>query len=205
MFGIVNFWTFIFAGVLLNLTPGTDTFYILGKSISSGKKEGIFAALGIGAGSLVHTTFAALGLSAILSESALAFDLVKYLGAGYLMFLGIKAIFNGKPGNVVASNQKGRTFLSAVLTNVLNPKVALFYLAFLPQFIDPNYQNHMVSFLILGVTFTFSGTLWGLLLANYASRLSTLVRSGGRVGRIFNKVTGLVFISLGLRLAMSRE
>lgn len=205
MFGIVNFWTFIFAGVLLNLTPGTDTFYILGKSISSGKKEGTFAALGIGAGSLVHTTFAALGLSAILSESALAFDLVKYLGAGYLVFLGIRAIINGKSENVMASNQKGRTFLSAVLTNVLNPKVALFYLAFLPQFIDPNYQNHILSFLILGITFTLSGTLWGLLLVSYAARLSSFLQSNDRFKGVFDKITGLVFVSLGVKLALSKD
>ncbi|MFY0652937.1 MAG: LysE family translocator [Cyclobacteriaceae bacterium] len=210
MFGIVNFGAFIIAGVLLNLTPGTDTVFILGKSLSNGRTDGIKAALGIGAGSLVHTLFATLGLSVILAESALAFNIVKYLGAAYLVFLGLKAVLSsGKKGYSLSSNsrhpKKGRTFLSAVLTNVLNPKVALFYLAFLPQFIDQNYANPMLSFLILGITFTFTVTIWCLLLAVYSARFSMALQSNQLLGSWLDRVTGLLFISLGLKLALSKQ
>ena len=135
MFGILNFSAFIIAGILLNLTPGADTMYILGRSIANGRRAGILSALGISTGSLVHTVLAALGLSVLLAESQLAFSIVKYLGAGYLIYLGIKSIA-AKPAEQLLLEQHGgaqkasRIYWSGILTNVLNPKVALFYLAF---------------------------------------------------------------------------
>ena len=158
MFGIINFETFLIAGLILNLTPRADTMYILSRSISQGKKAGILSALGISTGSVFQIIFAALGLSIILAKSAVAFEIVKYLGVAYLIFLGIKLLttksngkFELKKENQQISNRK--IYTSGVLTNILNPKVALFFLAFMPQFIDQNYTYISLSFLILGLTF----------------------------------------------------
>ena len=144
MFGIHDFGLFLAAGFLLNLTPGPDTLYILGRSVAQGRGAGVASALGISLGSIFHTCAAALGLSAILATSALAFAAIKLLGGAYLVFLGIKMILDRRRELTLPSNFRRWTTLAAfrqgVLTNLLNPKVALFFLAFLPQFIDPVVQ-----------------------------------------------------------------
>lgn len=210
MFGIINFETFLIAGIILNLTPGADTMYILGRSISQGKKAGVLSALGISTGSVFHIVFAALGLSIILAKSALAFDVVKYIGATYLIFLGVKSIvtksnrkFELDKESKQISNKK--IFASGVMTNILNPKVALFFLAFLPQFIDPNYAQNSLPFLILGLTFLFTGTVWCLILALFASKLSDRLRNNYRIKNWIDKITGGVFILLGIKLALSKK
>ncbi len=210
MFGIVHFETFLLAGILLNLTPGADTMYILSRSIANGQQAGILSALGISTGSLVHTVFAALGLSVLLAESQFAFNLVKYVGAAYLFVLGVKALLYKSPATF--GIQAGpsivrpyRIYVSGILTNVLNPKVALFYLAFLPQFIDPAAPRHFVSFLVLGGVFTTTGTIWCVLLAIYSSRLSDHIRRNHRVKIWLDRGIGAVFIALGIRLALSRK
>ena len=141
MFGIHDFGLFLGAAILLNLTPGLDTAYILGRSVALGRAAGIASALGISVGTILHTCAAALGLSAILATSAVAFGAIKLLGDAYLIFLGIKMILERSGQLSLPSNFRRRTtaaaFRQGVLTNVLNPKVALFFLAFLPQFIDP--------------------------------------------------------------------
>ncbi|HBQ86921.1 MAG TPA: homoserine lactone transporter, partial [Syntrophomonas sp.] len=152
MFGIENYSVFILSAVALNLVPGADTMYILGSSMSNGRNAGILSALGISSGCIVHTLMAALGLSVLLSQSALAFNLVKYIGAAYLVYLGVQS-FRSKSSLTVEKDQMARNsnkkiFLQAVMTNVLNPKVALFFLAFLPQFIDPANTYGAVPFLL---------------------------------------------------------
>src|SRR6202047_4546149 len=141
MFGIHDFPLFLAAGILLNLTPGPDTAYILGRSIAQGRSAGVASAFGIMVGSIFHTCAAALGLSAILAASAWAFTAIKLIGGCYLLFLGIRMLFQRAEQLHVPSGFRRRTsaaaFRQGVLTNVLNPKVALFFLAFLPQFIDP--------------------------------------------------------------------
>jgi Putative threonine efflux protein len=155
MFGIHDFGLFLAAGILLNLTPGPDTVYILGRSIAQGREAGIASALGISVGSIFHTCAAALGLSAILATSALAFGTIKLLGGAYLIFLGLKMILERRGQLSLPSNFHRRTttaaFRQGVLTNVLNPKVALFFLAFLPQFIDPASGTKVFAFLFLGL------------------------------------------------------
>src|SRR5256714_5923379 len=140
MFGIHDFALFISTGILLNLAPGPDTLYILGRSIAHGRRAGVASALGISVGSIFHTCAAALGLSAFLATSAWAFTFVKLAGAAYLIFLGIRALFERQPELALPAHFKQRgaaaAFRQGVLTNLLNPKVALFFLAFLPQFID---------------------------------------------------------------------
>ena len=130
---------FVLSGILLNLTPGQDTFFILGNSLGAGRRAGIAAALGIGAGSMVHTLAAALGLSAILATSATAFTVVKLLGAAYLIYIGVRALTSRTllNDNVVAGDAVVArvAFRRGIVTNLLNPKVALFFLAFLPHFI----------------------------------------------------------------------
>ncbi len=209
MFGIINFGAFIITGLILNITPGADTMYILGRSISNGKKAGILSALGIATGSLVHTLLAALGLSVLLAESQMAFDMVKYAGAAYLIYLGIKALTNKSQAafeldTANADTKLGKIYLSGILTNVLNPKIALFYLAFLPQFIDPAYPNPFISFVALGFAFTITGTIWCLLLAIFSAKLSAKISSNYRIKTYLDKITGGVFIFLGIKLAMSK-
>lgn len=204
--GIVNFELFLLAGILLNLTPGNDTIFILGKSLSHGKTTGIYSALGIGAGSLIHTLLAAFGLSIIVAESEIAFNFIKYLGSLYLVFLGFKMIFTRSNTNVVADNRgqnNARIFWSAVLTNVLNPKVAIFFLAFLPQFIDPSTKTSFVAFVLLGLTFTVTGTLWGITLAFFSSKIHGRLSGSSSLKIWMNRISGLTFIGLGVKLALT--
>jgi threonine/homoserine/homoserine lactone efflux protein len=210
MLGIHDFWLFIVSGLLLNVTPGPDTAYIVGRSVQSGWRGGVAAALGIGTGCLTHVLAAAIGLSALLVASATAFTAVKWLGAAYLCYVGLTMLFS-RPGNVDESEprQSGVTSLSRVfwqgaLTNALNPKVAMFFLAFLPQFVDADAPHKPLAFLVLGLIFIFNGTLWCLGVAVAAARAAGRVRrSGGAVAWI-NRGLGALFIYLGARIALSQ-
>ena len=208
MFGIHDFGLFLAAGVLLNLTPGPDTVYILGRSIAQGREAGVASALGICVGSIFHTCAAALGLSAILATSSVAFVAIKLLGGAYLIFLGIKLLLDRRRELSLPSNFKQRTsaaaFRQGVLTNVLNPKVALFFLAFLPQFIDPATNNKILAFVTLGLTFVTTGTIWCLILAWFASSFSDRLRASETVGQWVNRAIGALFIFLGARLAATK-
>jgi len=205
MFGIHHFGLFVVAGILLNLTPGPDTVYILGRSLAQGRAAGIASALGISAGSIFHTTAAALGFSAILASSALAFGTIKLLGGAYLIFLGIKMIFNRERELSLSSNFRRRTkaaaFRQGILTNVLNPKVGLFFLAFLPQFIDPASGMKVLAFLLLGFTFVTTGTIWCLIIACFASAFSERLRTNETIGLWLSRAAGTLFVFLGLRVA----
>ena len=208
MLGIHDFSLFLVAGILLNLTPGPDTAYICGRSIAQGREAGIASALGICVGSIFHTCAAALGLSAILATSALAFRAIKLLGGAYLIFQGIKMILERGGQLRLPSNFRRHTIASAfrqgVLTNVLNPKVALFFLAFLPQFIDPGSDAKVFAFLFLGLTFVTTGTIWCLILAWFASVFSNRLRTNKTVGQWLNRTAGALFVFLGVRLATVR-
>ncbi|WP_024769414.1 LysE family translocator [Aquimarina macrocephali] len=211
MFGILNFGTFILAGILLNLTPGADTMYILGRSISQGKKSGVISALGISSGALLHCLFAALGLSILLAKSATAFSIVKYAGAAYLLYLGIKSLLAKSTAIAEVIKRKDTTqnylkvYMSGVLTNLLNPKVALFFLAFLPQFINPEYAKSAIPFLILGFTFVTTGTIWCMILAFFSAKLANKIRGNSKVKFWMDKTTGVLFILLGIKLALSKK
>ena len=208
MFGIHDFGLFLVAGLLLNLTPGPDTLYILGRSVSQGREAGLASALGISLGSIFHTCAAALGLSAILATSALAFGAIKVIGGAYLIFLGIKMILDRRRELILPSNFRRRTVVGAfrqgVLTNVLNPKVALFFLAFLPQFIDPASNMKIAAFITLGLTFVTTGTIWCLVLAWFASSFSGRLRNNETIAQWLNRTAGALFVFLGLRLATAK-
>ncbi len=208
--GIINFPAFLLAGILLNLTPGADTMYTLARTLSLGRKAGILSALGISTGAIVHTIAAACGLSVILLSSATAFLVVKYAGALYLIYLGIKSLTQKKNETIESNSAAGIAsdkdiYVYGILTNVLNPKVALFFLAFLPQFIIPGSHNSMLSFLVLGATFITTGTIWLLILVFFAVELSGKLSGAGGLSRNLHKLTGVIFISLGIRLALSEK
>jgi threonine/homoserine/homoserine lactone efflux protein len=210
MFGIHDYWLFIGAGILLNLTPGQDTMFILGRSLSGGLRSGIASAFGIAVGSICHTLAAALGFSAIIATSATAFTIVKLLGAGYLIFLGIRMLMSRaspQPDNPAAARSSApwSCFRQGILTNVLNPKVALFFLAFLPQFIDPSSSTKALAFLSLGATFITTGLIWCLVLASAAARLRSFFVRNPNVRTLIDRVTGALFLTLGVRLAWTRQ
>ena len=193
---------------MLNLTPGPDTAYILGRSIAQGREAGVASALGICVGSIFHSCAAALGLSAILATSAVAFAAIKLLGGAYLIFFGIKMLLDRRRQLSLPSNFRRRTTIAAfrqgVFTNVLNPKVALFFLAFLPQFIDPASNMKLLAFLALGLTFVTTGTIWCLILAWFASALSERLRENETIGQWLNRAAGALFVFLGARLATTK-
>lgn len=210
MTGIIHFEAFLLAGILLNLTPGNDTIFILAKSIGQGRKAGIVSALGIGTGSIVHTIFAACGLSFIIARSILLFNIIKYAGALYLLYMGVK-MFTGKSqlnaGTLPVNNLQNHVsiYRAAVITNMLNPKVALFFIAFLPQFIDPHFKQAVLPFLLLGITFVATGTVWCLVLAVFAARISGKLSSNRKIAAYINKFCGAVLIALGLKVAFIDE
>ncbi len=220
--GIDHIALFIAAGLLLNFTPGPDVLYILTHAIKSGWRAGAVAALGITAGCFVHIAAAALGVSVLIAASSTAFMALKWLGAAYLAYvgwsmLGLGKMLFGKPiaTNTIAidaiqtgaSGQKSlkKVFISGFWTNALNPKVALFFLAFLPQFISPSAQHKTITFVVLGLLFNFNG-LWvnfayAALGAVIAKRLTVLQR-----GMLWlERTAGALFIGFGLKLALSDQ
>jgi threonine/homoserine/homoserine lactone efflux protein len=217
MLGTHDLALFIASGLLLNLTPGADLLYITSRSASHGMRAGAAAVLGVSAGCAVHVLAAALGVSALLATSASAFTLLKWLGAAYLVYMGM-ALLRHRPASAApGSLQEGDTArppsLRAVaaqgfLTNVLNPKVALFFLAFVPPFIDPAAPDKPLAFLFLGAIFTFNSTLCCLLLAWVAARLGARLGAAGlgaRAGTWIRRTAGGLFVLLGLRLALGER
>lgn len=210
MTGITHFETFLIAGVLLNLTPGNDTIFILAKSIGQGKKAGIISALGIGTGAIFHTLLAAFGLSIVISKSILLFNIIKFAGAAYLLYIGFKMLIDKsqlKTDGIVVDNAVNywKIYKEAIVTNILNPKVALFFIAFLPQFIEPTVSNTVLPFLILGLTFITTGTIWCLVLAIFASAIFSKLRTNKKAAFYLTKVCGLAMIGLGIKVAFTER
>ena len=212
MLDTVNLGVFIASGLLLNITPGADVLYITSRSASQGTRAGVIAALGIGGGGMIHILFAAFGLSAILATSAMAFTAVKLVGAGYLVYLGISTLLSLRTANrpkhePISCTQAafGQIFRQAVLVNVLNPKVALFFLAFLPQFVTPGAEHPALAFLFLGLIFNINGTIVNLLFALGSAKIAAGLRQGSRLPVFLKAGVGSLFLWLGVRLAMSSQ
>lgn len=203
---------FIAASLLLNITPGADMLYVATNAARLGVARGIAGAFGIFAGTLVHITLAVVGLSAMLAASALAFSVVKYVGATYLFYLGCRLLLARTAGDGTPSQQSaGRpaprqsittVFARGALINILNPKVALFFLAFLPQFVEPSATSHAAVFAVLGLSFNITGTLVNCLVALTAAGAGQLPMAR-RAGRWAQRVVGALFIGLATRLAFS--
>jgi len=208
MFGVINFEVFLFTAILLNITPGTDTMYIVSRSISQGRTAGIYSALGISAGIVVHTFLAAFGLSVILMQSAFLFNAIKIAGAIYLAYLGIKMIISKndqKKEESLPKQSHKKVFMQGMITNVTNPKVALFFLAFLPQFIQTSSGTSTpIPFIILGLTFTLTGGIWCLITAYFSSMATRSLRGNSKVSTVLNKLTGIVFIGMGIKLLQTK-
>jgi threonine/homoserine/homoserine lactone efflux protein len=198
---------FIIAGLLLNITPGPDMALIIARSAQHGIRAGAAAALGVGAGCFVHIAAAAFGISAILMASALAFSLLKWAGAAYLVYLGLQMLwgsFHPRRSEAPAINDRGGLpgiFFQGFLTNTLNPKVALFFLAFVPQFISADASSKISTFILLGLLFNANSTVWNLLVAWTAGRMSGSSHFQ-RVHVWLDRTMGALLIALGARLAL---
>jgi threonine/homoserine/homoserine lactone efflux protein len=210
LFDLQTLLAYAAAALVLVLLPGPGTAWIVGQSLAGGTRRGIQAGLGLETATLLHALAAGLGLSALLATSAMAFEFVKYLGAAYLVWLGIKAWRNGDGDTTPADPEapkprvSGRSvYLRSVVTGVLNPKVALFFLAFLPQFVHPERGWVWLQFLVLGSLLAAIGFCNDLVLSFAAGRFGRRFAGGG--GRWTQRVTGTLFIGLGLRLAMQQR
>ncbi|MES2192408.1 MAG: LysE family translocator [Pseudomonadota bacterium] len=208
--GVEPIGLFVIAGILLNLTPGTDVLYIVANALRFGARAGMVAALGISAGCFVHILAAAVGVSALMAASATAFTVLKWAGAAYLVFVGLRMLLSRTPAPASLSAQTAETspalktiFLQGFLTNALNPKVALFFLAFVPQFIAPGVDNKPLAFLLLGLLFNFNALWvnvgWALAAAWLAGRMTAVQRGIHAMER----AAGLMFVGFGLKLAFS--
>lgn len=211
MWGIHDLPLFIVSGLLLNIAPGPDSLLIMARSAQQGWRAGAAAALGIGTGTLVHITAAALGLSALLATSAAAFTALKLLGAAYLLYVGVSLLRTrattsasvSPRADAIAPLPLSSIFRQGLLTNVLNPKVALFFLAFVPQFIAPDSSDKALAFVVLGSIFNVNGTLWCLALAAFTAGASSRIRLPARAGLWLNRTIGALMLSFGVKLALS--
>ena len=211
MFGTQDLPLFIASGLLLNMVPGPDSLLIVTRTAGQGWRAGSVAALGVGAGTFVHVLAAALGLSALIAASATAFTLVKLAGAAYLVFIGLGLLFRrSRVSSTVASAgagapalRLGTVFCQGFLTNVLNPKVAVFFLAFVPQFIKADATDKAMAFIALGTLFNINSMLWAhaLVITTVAARRR--VRVSGHAVAWLNRAVGAVFVSFGVRLALA--
>lgn len=204
MFGIINYGSFLLSSILLNITPGADIIYVLSRSVTGGKKTGLLSALGICTGIFIHTILVAMGLSALLISSPIAYKIMTILGAAYLVFLGLKTIFSKK---TTLFNKKfegdlnyKKIYFQGVVTNALNPKIALFFLSFLPQFVDTSISTTPLPFLLLGFTFLTTSTIWCCVVAFTSSFVSKLLNKSDKIAAIAEKITGIIYIILGINV-----
>ena len=206
---IDNFWVFALTGLLLNLTPGNDMMYIIARSSGQGTKAGIVSALGIGAGCIVHIMAAVVGLSALIAQSAIAFDIIKYIGAAYLIYLGIRSLLTKKKALTIDKDLQQlsypKIFWQGVLTNVLNPKVALFFLAFLPQFINIHKGDTSLQILFLGLWFDIVGTIVNILVALLFGKIGAWLSKSPAFVQWLERITGIILIGLGIKVAIGSK
>ena len=209
MESINNYYLFLISAIMLNMTPGTDTIFIVSKSISQGKKAGIFSALGVMTGVVLHTILITSGLSIIIAKSTIVFFIIKYCGAVCLIYLGVqilikKEITFGINPKLESRVDNRKIYFQGMITDILNPKMILFFLTFLPQFILPGKGNPQIGLFILGATFVCTGTIWCLLLVYFSSYITKRARDNKTLSIILNKLTGVVFIGLGLKVGFGR-
>ena len=202
------FVSFAVAGLALNIVPGADMTFVIASSARGGRREGIIAALGIGAGALVHVVAATLGISAVLESSQAAFDLIKWLGAAYLLWIAFSLLRPRETAAGTIARPSGvgwRLFRAAMMVNILNPKVALFFLAFLPQFVDPDAAVPALQILFLGLWFDLVGTLVNIIVALTAAGMAARIGRHRLAGRIARWVAATAIAGLAVQLALSRR
>lgn len=250
-FGILHFVLFLSSALIFTLTPGLDTVFVLNRAVSQGKQIGIMAGLGVATGVVVHTFLAAFGLAAIVAKSAWLFTLIKYLGAAYLIYLGISSVYHSfftkdlpapvsensssnenslkSHANIANANVEDgatklndahgsqahspqahssqelwRAFRSGLFTNVLNPKVVLFFLAFFPQFITVDARQDFAPYLILGMSYAAISAVWLVMLGALAGSVLTCMLRGATAQRWMDRVSGVVFVAMGIKVAVSK-
>ncbi|MEB7401112.1 LysE family translocator [Mammaliicoccus sciuri] len=203
MFDIVSFQLFLITVLIICITPGIDMMFILNRSISQGRDAGIYSALGVSVGAVVHTVLSGLGLSVILQTSVVLFTIIKIVGAVYLIYLGIQ-MFISKQSSIsikkTVYQSRRKLFVQGVITNVTNPKLALFFISFIPQFISVDNQYGPIPFLILGSIFAVMGAITSFIIAIFSSSLTTKLRENIVAEKIINKISGAVFVILGISL-----
>ncbi|WP_175823028.1 LysE family translocator [Burkholderia sp. BCC0419] len=213
MFGITHFGFFVFAVFLLNITPGPDTAYIVGRSVAQGRGAGLMSAFGISAGCCVHALACAFGLTALLAASATAFTVIKLVGAAYLIYLGVRMIIakqaaapsGAKAAQAAAAKPLRQLFMQGFWTNVLNPKVVLFFVSFFPQFVSADSPHKAWAFLTLGAVFVAMSTVWTSLVAWVAGSVTQRFSGKPGVKKWLDRTVGSAFVGLGLRLASSQH
>ena len=206
---LATFLAFALAGLALNIVPGADMTFVIASAARGGRRDGVTAALGIGGGALVHVLAAVLGLSALLAASQTAFTLIKWVGAAYLLYIAVSLVL---PRGGTESEHKPRPrmsgwrlFRAAALVNILNPKVALFFLAFLPQFIDPNAQIPALQILMLGLWFDFVGTLVNCIVAIAAADTAARLRHVSWLGTAARWFAATAMGALAVRLVFAEQ
>jgi threonine/homoserine/homoserine lactone efflux protein len=211
LLGIRAFPVFVVSSVLITLLPGPATMYIVGRSLSQGRRAGLLSVLAIGAGSLCHITAVAFGLSFLLAASRTAFVVLKTAGAAYLVFLGVRMLLDrsrlAAPDASPPARKGGsdrRIFLQGLATQLLNPKAALFFVAILPQFVTLSARHSALPFLVLGATFVAIDTLWFSFVATSSARLTEILRRSERSRRVVGAVAGTLYIGLGITLLRAR-
>ncbi|MBP0589832.1 LysE family translocator [Paraburkholderia sp. LEh10] len=212
MFGISQFPLFLAAVTVLNLTPGPDIAYVAGQSIAQGRRSGLLSAVGVAFGGCMHTVACALGMTAVLAASPGAFNAIKWIGAAYLMYLGLRmlwpsaaAVAKGETPPAAPHLSRGTLLFRGFVTNASNPKVLLFYIAFFPQFVAADSPHKTWAFLVLGAVFVTLGLINDCVIAWLAATAARAVRAQPRVRRWIDRVVGAGFIGLGVRLALTKR
>jgi len=200
---------FMAAALALNVTPGPSILYVMSRSVGQGTTSGLVSALGLGMGSLIHAGAAALGLSVVLAYSPLAYSVVKYLGAGYLVYLGVQMLLAGdglqRFAVILARQPLTRVFWQGVVTELLNPKIVLFFMSFLPQFVDPTRGSVAGQTLFFGLLFHVTGVPINMLVAVLGGAIARWFSRHSMFARLRNWLAGVVLIGLGVRLALSER
>jgi len=203
---VETYLLFLSASFLLWITPGQDFIYTVTRSISQGRLAGIVSALGIGTGALFHAALAISGISLIILASPALFFATKLMGCGYLVYLGLSALLAKNERRTelhLSKDSFWKVFSQGVLSNVLNPKVALFFIAFLPQFVSTNHPTQDLT--LLAFTFVIGGTFWCVLLACFAAVIAQRLSQNGAVQRWIGKLTGTVYLGLGLSILTTKS
>lgn len=206
MFGTHDLWLFILSALLLNITPGPDTALVVARSTQMGLRGGVAAAFGVTGGIMVHITAATIGLSALIAASATAFSVVKYVGAAYLIYVGLRLMLTRHAAAADAPQAAllplRSVFWQGFFSNALNPKVAIFFLAFLPQFVANEAPSKALAFLFLGVIFSIGATAWSLIVAFATAHAASRLKATRRFQRFIDGAIGAMFVALGVKLAL---
>jgi threonine/homoserine/homoserine lactone efflux protein len=208
MDGIVNFQLFIISSIIIIMAPGPDFIYVTTRGVSDGSKAGLISAFGISSGLLVHTLFAAFGLSAIIQASRIAYLVIKYLGAAYLIYIGIKAIISKNRANETENikvYKNGNIFKQGILTNVFNPKAIVTFMAFLPQFVNVHILHPISQFIFLGFILAALAVIWFGIVGYFAGFFGSIIKRNNKVQNAIKYISGSIMILLGLRLVVKKD